>query len=262
MQVKQCYISGAHVKVGYLKSYSSFEDLFQEGMPKKHAGIEFLVCNAASSLPAVHPFQGTVRDDIGFRRHLLSSAEIHFGSPRKRRVMQFDDLYDSWEKVIDSFDRLLLMNDEVVWQWKTGSPLCYRFESCLESEHFFFYLLEKAGIQALDGIQEVKVRREEERRKGCYEVGDYVKFTEDFLDVSTLESGFQWHAGDVIRVYNAGTSPEEEGSWVQASGVDDVTQFRIPGSGGAKMLCAIGKIPAAVLEPSSWGEWLGWMMTR
>ena len=257
MQVKQCYISGAHVKVGYLKSYSSFEDLFHEGMPKKRTGIEFLVCNAASSfLPAVHSFQGTVRDDIGFRRHLLSSAEIHFGSPRKRRVMQFDDLYDSWEKVIDSFDRLLLMNDEVVWQWKTGSPLCYRFESCLESEHFFSYLLEKAGIRG------VNVRREE-RRKGCYEVGDYVKFAEDFLDVSTLENGFQWHAGDVVRVYNAGISLlEEDEAWVQASGVDDLTQFRIPGSGGAKMLCAIGKIPAAVLESSSWREWLGWMMTR
>ena len=110
-------------------------------------------------------------------------------------------------------------------------------------------------------IQGVKVRREG-RREGCYEVGDYVKFTEDFLDVSTLESGFQWHPGDVVRVYNAGMSPEEEGSWVQASGVDEVTQFRIPGSGGAKMLCAIGKIPAAVLEESSWMEWLGWMMTR
>ena len=41
--MKEVYIYGAHVKVGYSKKYSAFEDIAHEGMSKGKTGIWDLV---------------------------------------------------------------------------------------------------------------------------------------------------------------------------------------------------------------------------
>lgn len=236
---KKVYIYGAHIKDGYLKDYESFSDLNTDGLVKKKKGIEFLVQTAKK--PKINT--GEIFDDIGFPRQLKTSAEIQFGNPRPDFNSRFIDIDHCTPISNDSYDRLVLMNDEVLWQWKTGSVLYYRFESTTEAEKFFRYCL---GGNDFSYIRRNKI-------KTPYQVGDYFQLTEDVTTGSKHSEEFPFQKDTILRVYAAGDD------WVIPSPVDRMTAIRIPGTGGAKMLFGMGKIPLNKIKKSNFKNWVWWM---
>lgn len=232
--MKSCYIYGAHVKTGYLKPYNTFKDLYCEGLPRKQKGIQFLV----QSGKKLQQYTGDIFDDIGFNRDLSISCEIHFGNPKMSLEPRASDPNTIQQIYTESYDRCVLMNDEVMWQWKTGSPLYYRFESPTEALAFYEYIF--AGISL--PIRKTKVAR-------SYQVGDYIQLKKDFHAESELSPGFTFEAGMICRVYNSGKD------WIMVSPIDGVTAIRIPGTGGSKMLLGFSKIPLKVITKSSFENW-------
>lgn len=233
--MKNCYIYDAHVKTGYLKSYNSFKDLYGEGLPRKQKGIEFLV----ESGKKLQQSSGDIFDDIGFNRELSQSCEIHFGNPKMSLEPRASDPNSIQQIFTESYDRCVLMNDEVMWQWKTGSPLYYRFESSSEALAFYEYIFAGISLQ----IRKSKITKP-------YQVGDYIQFTKDFFAESELSPGFTYKTDMICRVYHSGKD------WIMVSPIDGLTAIRMPGTGGSKMLLGFSKIPLDVITKSSFENWL------
>lgn len=225
--------------MGYLKPYTSFKDLYSEGLPRKQKGIEFLVKSGKNP----KPHTGKIYDDIGFSRDLAVSNEINFGNPKMSIEPRATDPNTVNQVFTQSYDRVVLMNDEVLWQWKTGSVLYYRFESSIEAEKFFKFCM---GGNDFSYIRHNKI-------KTPYQVGDYFQLTEDFTAGSDMAPEFPFQKGMVLRVYAAGNN------WVMPSAVDRMTAIRIPNTGGAKMLFGMGKIPLDKIQKSTFKKWVWWM---
>lgn len=236
--MKNCYIYGAHVKTGYYKPYKSFKDLYQDGLPRKKKGIEFLV----KSGKYIQPYLGDIYDDIGFNRELSQSCEIHFGYPRMGLETRASDPNNIQQILTQSYDRVVLMNDEVLWQWKTGSVLYYRFENDSETLSFFKYIF--------DGLIDVSKYIRKSKTNNPYQVGDYIQFTKDFYAESELSPGFTYKTGMICRVYHS------EKDWIMVSPIDGVTAIRMPGTGGSKMLLGFSKIPLDVITKSTATQWI------
>lgn len=222
------------MKTGYLKSYNSFKDLYSEGLPRKQKGIEFLV----KSGKKLQQYSEDIFDDIGFNRELSQSCEIHFGNPKMSLEPRASDPNSIQQIFTESYDRCVLMNDEVMWQWKTGSPLYYRFESSSEALAFYEYIFNGISLP----IRKSKITKP-------YQVGDYIQFTKDFFAESELSPGFTYKTGMICRVYHSGKD------WIMVSPIDGSTAIRMPGTGGSKMLLGFSKIPLEVITKSSFKEW-------
>ena len=208
--MKNCYIYGSHVKVGYTKKYSTFSDLYHEGMSRSKTGIEYLV---SKSKKPVYNSEIPI-DDIGFRRNLNLFSEYHFGNPYNHLVLGI------------TYHKLTLMNDEVVWRWKTGSVLCYRFENRTESLKFFEHCL------ATINIFKPKIRKIETLFQ--YEIGDNFQLLDD---ITVPFYNYTYHKGEIFRVYDC------DNSYVIPTGEDNKTLIRIPNTGGAKNWIGYCKIP-------------------
>ena len=235
--MKEVYIYGAHVKVGYSKKYSAFEDIAHEGMSKGKTGIWDLVHDK--------PKQKFEWVDDGTLSHvpygmgdrtLARCAECRRGKPKFRGIPGIVG-YELW-------DRLMLMNDEVMWQWKTGSDLVYRFDDMLEALCFYEWVLD-----GLAGDVKAHLVQKELITKFC--VGDRVELLEDIefslscdLDDESrmlhlsyacglngkLPEVVKLSKGEVVRVFDV----DMDGFSI--SPIDGVTAFRVPGTGGAKIV--------------------------
>ena len=226
--MKEVYIYGAHVKVGYSKQYSAFEDIAHEGMSKGKTGIWDLVHDK--------PKQKFEWADDGALSHvpygmgdrtLARCAECRRGKPKFRGIPGIVG-YELW-------DRLMLMNDEVMWQWKTGSDLVYRFDDMLEALCFYEWVLD-----GLAGDVKAHLVQKEPITKFC--VGDRVELLEDVvftwkdLDNESkmlalrlnLPKEIVLKKGTVVRVFDVCSKG------FSISPIDGVTAFRVPRTGGAK----------------------------
>ena len=239
--MKEVYIYGAHVKVGYSKKYSAFEDIAHEGMSKGKIGIWDLVHDKPKQ-----KFEWV--DDSALKhvpygmgdRTLARCAECRRGKPKFRGIPGIVG-YELW-------DRLMLMNDEVMWQWKTGSDLVYRFDDMLEALCFYEWVLD-----GLAGDVKAHLVQKEPITKFC--VGDRVELLEDIefslscdLDDESkmlhlsyacgldsplygkLPEVVKLSKGEVVRVFDI----DMDGFSI--SPIDGVTAFRVPGTGGAKIV--------------------------
>ena len=227
--MKEVYIYGAHVKVGYSKKYSAFEDIAHEGMSKGKTGIWDLVHDK--------PKQKFEWVDDGALKHvpygmgdrtLARCAECRRGKPKFRGIPGIVG-YELW-------DRLMLMNDEVTWQWRTGSDLTYRFETIAEAKDFFTWIL-------MHRINEVKTCSAD-AGNFRYRVGDRVRLLDDVaftwndLDCEskmlafgmTLPKEVVLKKGTVVRVFDV------DADGLAISPIDNVTAFRVPRTGGAKVV--------------------------
>ena len=128
----QVYIYGAHVKEGYSKSYSHFEEIAHEGMCKTSKGILDLVNDKPTCM---FEFVENCLKHVPYvgQRTLNVYSEYRRGKSKFRGIPNVVG-YELW-------DRLMLMNDEVTWQWRTGSDLTYRFETISEAKEFFTWIL-------------------------------------------------------------------------------------------------------------------------
>ena len=142
----------------------------------------------------------------------------------------------------------MLMNDEVMWQWKTGSDLVYRFDDMLEALCFYEWVLD-----GLAGDVKAHLVQKEPITKFC--VGDRVELLEDIefslscdLDDESrmlhlsyacgldsplygkLPEVVKLSKGEVVRVFDVDTDG------FAISPIDGVTAFRVPGTGGAKIV--------------------------
>lgn len=136
------------------------------------------------------------------------------------------------------FDRICLMNDEVMWQARTGSPLTYRFGSLAEAEKYFRWVLS-------DVVSNVVVHKADTTFK--FKVGDKVLLLEDFKVRPTAWNGWNtwtYKAGEPLRVYDFSIEHDA----IVPSGKDGKTLLRIPKTGGAKQFIGYGWIPSSKLE--------------
>lgn len=221
------YIYGAHVKDGYLKEYKYFEEIAHEGMSKNGKGILDLVIDkplckfefVEDCLKHV-PYVG--------QRALNNYSEYRRGKPKFRGIPNVVG-YELW-------DRLMLMNDEVTWQWRTGSDLTYRFETIAEAEEFFIWILKHR-------IGEVKIYSMD-HDNFRYKIGDRIRllndvvFTWEDLDYEsrmlalgmTLPKEIVLKKGTVVRVFDVAANG------FVISPIDNFTAFRVPRTGGAKVV--------------------------
>ena len=160
----QVYIYGAHVKEGYSKSYSHFEEIAHEGMSKNGKGILDLVND---KLSCKFQFVEDCLKHVPYvgQRALNNYSEYRRGKPKFRGIPNVVG-YELW-------DRLMLMNDEVTWQWRTGSDLTYRFETIAEAEKFFTWILK----QRIDEIKIYSMDNDNFR----YKIGDRVRLLDDVV---------------------------------------------------------------------------------
>ena len=246
---KVAYIYGAHVKYSYTVQYNSFEELSTEGQGNGQSKFKTSIHKLVHSKPTQKFWlcNEPLVDDLGFVRLLNVFAEYRRGKQHKINLEVPDKLDPSFKQTLKNavealnktrFDRLCLMNDEVMWQARTGSPLTYRFSSISEAEKFFKWVLAKK-------VPKVEVNRATTDFK--LKIGDKVILKEDFIiKPSALNSWAHWtyYAGDRLRVYNF----SKELDAIVPSGEDGSTLIRIPNSGGAKQFIGYGWIPSSKLE--------------
>ena len=226
-------VYGSHVKTGYVVDVSCLSDLDVHGMLKKKQGIKGLVDSMCkpSSRRKFTQHHGDILDDVHMKRPLNTYAEYRIGKAD-------EDVFG-----FDRANRLLLMNDEVVWQWKTGSVLCYRFICDSKAAELFYRW-------CLDGKTDdgqVHVTREETPFK--FKIGDEVEMLED-VDIlpnavgmfANFSGYFGYKKGEKVRVYSV-----DDKSFI-ASGEDGKTLIRIPRTGGAKEWIGSGPIPVEKAE--------------
>ena len=226
--MKQVYIYGAHVKEAYIKPYESFSDIAHEGMSRSHEGILDLV-NQKTNQPFEYVSDGLKNVPYVGSRYLNNYSEYQRGKPKFRGILGLVGF--------ELHDRIMLMNDEVTWQWKTGSDLTYRFESISEAEDFFKWVLKSR-------LSEVKIISAEKPAHFKFKVGDRVKllsditFTEDDLDIESRMFSFGlnfpsevlFKTGEEVRVFDVCADG------FSISPIDKRTAFRIPGTGGGKAI--------------------------
>ena len=223
MSFKTLHIQGAHVKKEYDYKYESFDDLLK--LPKSQCII---------SLVKGHKWKHSdvtdyPRNDLGLWRSggLVQWAERTCGS---------------LHPVSGTVCRIALANDEVLWQWRTGSVLVYRFESLKEARDFYKLLFGEdvaIFIKQDDGII----------------VGDKVKFKRDVVvtnPIASWSSIFGYLSSDVWNFYKdyvvRVADVSRDGKSFVATGVDGYDLIKIPRSGGAKMLKSYGWIPVEYIE--------------
>lgn len=142
--------------------------------------------------------------------------------------------------------RTALANDEVLWQWRTGSVLAFRFESLRESRAFWNYIF--------PNIEESSISTKEVT--GLI-VGDRVRFKMDvavsqpsvfeFLDFSSSQHpSWRFEKDHEVRVADV----SEDGKFFIATPVDGHDAIRIPGTGGAKLIKSFGWISSEAVEIS------------
>jgi len=202
------YIYGAHVRCGYWIEADSIADIKSKLQRPGH-DIKKLKDSRKHWVEQVSELP---KDECSARQcGLLQWCEWRSGTPSKRGI----------------FCRVALMNDEVLWQCRTGSVLTYRFESLADSQRFFISLFPDSHVQTA-------------ARSRQYEVGDIVKVT---CDVKIVEPcGYIYKAGSEFRVYDF------IDGCVVPSGIDGVTYIRIPNSGGSKAHIGYGLIPTKHIE--------------
>lgn len=223
MGLKKLHIQGAHVRKEHDFEYESFADL--DKLPKAQNIVSLAKCHRWKASEIV----GFPRNDCGMHRSggLVQWAEKVCGSRHP---------------FTDQICRVALANDEVLWQWRTGSVLVYRLESLAEAERLYKLLF---GAEA-------EISRKES--KGLL-VGSKVRFKEPFGIINPLgkltDSLGYFIASDwvvpkdyVARVYDV--SPD--GKHFMVTGVDGFDLVRVPGSGGAKMFLSAGWIPIDAVE--------------
>ena len=228
---KIAHIHGAHVKHEFDFAYSKFSDLDEVGQPRKKAGIYKIVHEQPAKQFVRH--LGSVYGIIDQQLNWTSYTEYRRGNSRKFRGIP--GLAGVW-----IYDRLVLMNDEVLWQWKTGSDLTYRFESCAEAEAFYRYCL---ADKTNDNIAV-----SHQPQPFAFNVGDAVRLTQDVLLVTDLEESEQlfvglrgmdlpssvlFKSGEIVRVFQTAA----DGFYI--SPIDNRTAFRIPKTGGAKIFIGL-----------------------
>lgn len=239
---KKVCIYGAHVKCEYVKSYVKLEDIAHEGMRRSNEGIWDLVHSSSKMLFKRVQEEDCLKHvpyDLG-RRNLNCFAEVRRGKPKFRGIPGLVGY--------PLYDRLILMNDEVMWQWKTGSDLVYRFESIAEAKRFWKWTLD--GI--VDSDEVFNVPEDDESLNGCiFNIGDRVKLLEDVtffkkdLDAESAmlsNVGKMQHLPDevilkknmIVRVHDV------QGDRFTVSPIDGLTAFRVPGTGGAKVVYGTG----------------------
>jgi len=223
MGLKKLHIQGAHVRKEYDFEYESFADL--DKLPKAQNIINLAKCHRWKDSEIID----LPRNDCGMWRSggLVQWAEKVCGS---RHPFSGQTC------------RTTLANDEVLWQWRTGSVLVYRFESLIEAENFYKLLFGDV----------VEISRKEV--KGLL-VGSKVKFKETFGIVNPLgrltdsfgyftTSSWTIPKGYVARVYDV----SQDGKYFMVTGVDGYDLIRVPNSGGAKMFLSVGWIPVDEVE--------------
>lgn len=242
---KDVYIYGAHVKQGYTVKYDSFEELLHEGQGRSKTSI-FELVHSKPSQHFTECFEPLV-DDIGFVRPLNAFAEYRRGKQHKLKLEISDKLDPSFKQTLKNalealnktrFDRLCLMNDEVMWQARTGSPLTYRFGSIAEAEKYFRWVLSDVVSNAVVHKADTTAR---------FKIGDKVLLLEDFTVKPSLQNGMNswtYKAGEPLRVYDFSIEHDA----IVPSGKDGSTLIRIPNSGGAKQFIGYGWIPSSKLE--------------
>ena len=221
--MKTVHVQGAHVRKEHDFKYETFADL--EKLPKSQQIAELVKC---------HRWQDS--DTSDFPRNDCNL-------PRLGGLVQWaEKTCGSRHPSSGTICRIALANDEVLWQWRTGSVLVYRFESLAEAENFYKLLFgAEANIsrKAVDSLL----------------VGSKVKFKEPVGIVNPLgklsaalgyfaPSNWVVPKDYVARVYDV--SPD--GKQFMVTGVDGFDLIRIPRSGGAKMFLSIGWIPTAAVE--------------
>ena len=223
----QVYIYGAHVKEGYSKSYSNFEEIAHEGMCKTSKGILDLVNDKPTCM---FEFVENCLKHVPYvgQRTLNVYSEYRRGKSKFRGIPNVVG-YELW-------DRLMLMNDEVTWQWRTGSDLTYRFETIAEAKEFFTWIL----MHRVDEVKTCSADADNFR----YRVGDRVRLLDDVvftwndLDCEskmlafgmTLPKEVVLKKGTVVRVFDV------DADGLAISPIDNVTAFRVPRTGGAKVV--------------------------
>lgn len=223
MGLKKLHIQGAHVRKEYDFEYESFADL--DKLPKTQNIINLAKCHRWKD----SEIAGLPRNDCGMWRAggLVQWAEKVCGSRHP---------------FTGQICRVTLANDEVLWQWRTGSVLVYRLESLAEAENLY---------KLLFGA-DVDISRKEV--KGLL-VGSKVRFKESFGIVNPIGKmtdslGYftttNWVVPKdyVARVYDV--SPD--GKYFMVTGVDGYDLIRVPNSGGAKMFLSVGWIRTDVVE--------------
>lgn len=242
---KDVYIYGAHVKQGYAAKYDSFEDLLHEGQGKSKTSI-FELVHSKPTQKFTECFEPLV-DDMGFVRALNSFGEYRRGKQHNLKLKLPKNLEPqlriSAERMANElsktrFDRICLMNDEVMWQARTGSPLTYRFGSLTEAEKYFRWMLS-------DIVSNIVVNKANTTFK--FKIGDKVLLLEDFTVKPSLQNGMNswtYKAGEPLRVYNFSTELDA----IVPAGKDGKTLIRLPGTGGEKAFIGYGWIPSSKLE--------------
>ena len=226
MGLKKLHIQGAHVRKEYDFEYETFADL--DKLPKAQNIINLAKC---------HRWKPSYTVDVGaFPRN-------DCGMWRSGGLVQWGELVcGSRHPLSETICRVALANDEVLWQWRTGSVLVYRLESLAEAENLY---------KLLFGA-DVEIFRHKEN--GLL-VGSKVKFKETFgilnpLGKLTDSFGYftttDWVVPKdyVARVYDVSS----DGKYFMVTGVDGFDLIRVPNSGGAKMFLSVGWIPIDVVE--------------
>jgi hypothetical protein len=103
------------------------------------------------------------------------------------------------------------MNDEIMWQFRTGSVLYYRFDDIKTAKEYYIHLLQSVGIDP-------EIRWHEKTTK--FGVGDIVRLNKDINKF--------YKSGDIVRVYAC-----NDDAFV-ITPTDGITLIRIPNTGGAK----------------------------
>lgn len=133
------------------------------------------------------------------------------------------------------------MNDEVLWQWRTGSVLTYRFLDFQESQSFYEFLFEeKLGEDA--GVEKEVLEYQDELK-----VGDWIRFKRDVVAGPCVAGNWRWSKGELGRVYDV--SPD--GKMLVVSGEDGKTYLKIPKTGGSKLWISYSWIPSSEVEKLS-----------
>lgn len=200
LHMKKIYIYGAHVKLGYDIEVEDFSDISGKVKSKAQDISKLIVGHKWRHRPDLPADECNAREC-----RLLQWSEHVSGTASKRGI----------------YCRVALMNDEVLWQWRTGSVLTYRFESMKDSLAYYRTLFPDCNISIAS-------------RTGEYEVGDVVKLLADV----TSPFGYTYHAGEELRVYDV------QNGKIVPTGVDGKTYLRVPGTGGSKIhigYCLIDK---------------------
>lgn len=197
MEKIKIYIYGSHIKLGFVHEFSSFAEI--DTMKWQHKGWNIFELMHSKKSQPFFEYKGEILDDVNILRkvrNLSCYSEYRRGKANKLKVdpslfklfgTEFAGFIEDTVENLNStrFDRIVLMNDEVMWQYRTGSVLYYRFESIEIAKLYYVHLLKSVNV-----VPTIHFNENLEK----FNVGDKVQLK---VDVNEF-----YKTRDVVRVYD------------------------------------------------------------